>query len=317
MSFKIVSTGSYVPEKVLTNAELATMVETTDEWITQRVGIKERHISTQENTSDMAYKAAVNALDASGTPAGALDMIICATITAENKAPNLACALQKKLGASCPAMDVNCACSSFIYALDVAAGFFARGKAERILVVGAERISGIVDWKDRSTCVIFGDGAGAVLLEKGDNYLSSRLSASGNDDIICIPNHIGTSPFYMGKQDEPVIRMNGQETFKFAVKSMCRDLEAVAAEAGIKPENLDWIVPHQANVRIIDFAQKKLGIPAAKFCVDIEKFGNTSSASIPIVLDRMNRDGRFKSGDLVALCAFGGGLSSAACILRW
>jgi len=313
----IVSTGSYVPEKILTNAELATMVDTSDEWITQRVGIKERHISTSESTSDMAFMAASRALKAACIPAGAVDMIICATITAESKAPNLACSLQKKLGAGCPAMDVNCACSSFIYALDTAAGFFERNRVERILVVGAERISGILDWKDRSTCVIFGDGAGAVLLEKGDNYLSSRLCASGNDEIIYIPSFIGTSPFYNTKPEEPVIQMNGQETFKFAIKSICRDLEAVASDAGIKLDDIDWIVPHQANSRIIEYAQKILGIPAGKFCVEIEKIGNTSSASIPIVLDGMNSDGRFKRGDLVAMCAFGGGLSSAACILRW
>ena len=317
MSFRIVSTGSYVPEKVLTNAELSAMVDTSDEWITQRVGIKERHISTTESTSDMAFRAASAALEAASVPASALDMIICATITAENKAPNLACSLQKKLGASCSAMDMNCACSSFIYALDTAAGFFERGKARRILVVGAERISSIVDWKDRSTCVIFGDGAGAVLLEKGENYLASRLCASGNDEIICIPNFAGTSPFYKGYMSDPVIHMNGQETFKFAIKSMCRDLENVASDIGIKLGDIDWVVPHQANSRIIEYAQKKLGIPVEKFCIEIEKFGNTSSASIPIVLDRMNRDGRFRSGDLIAMCAFGGGLSSAACILRW
>ena len=270
-----------------------------------------------EPTSEMAYKASKRALDAAGVTADQVDMIICASITAEYKSPNVACMVQKKLGATCPAMDINCACSAFIYALDTAAGFFARGKAQKILVVGAERLSGIVDWSHRSTCVIFGDGAGAVLLEKGDNYLSSKLNSTGDNDIIRIPNYGGDSPFYKGIIEKPVINMNGQETFKFAVKAICRDITDVAQMAGIQVEDISWVVPHQANSRIIDFARKKLPIPADRFYINIERFGNTSSASIPIALDELNNKGCFKRGELLALCAFGGGLSSAACIIRW
>ncbi len=317
MSFKVLSTGSYVPDRILDNDELSRMVETNDEWITQRVGIKQRRISVDEPTSEMAYKASKRALDAAGVTADQVDMIICASITAEYKSPNVACMVQKKLGATCPAMDINCACSAFIYALDTAAGFFARGKAQKILVVGAERLSGIVDWSHRSTCVIFGDGAGAVLLEKGDNYLSSKLNSTGDNDIIRIPNYGGDSPFYKGIIEKPVINMNGQETFKFAVKAICRDITDVAQMAGIQVEDISWVVPHQANSRIIDFARKKLPIPADRFYINIERFGNTSSASIPIALDELNNKGCFKRGELLALCAFGGGLSSAACIIRW
>lgn len=317
MSFKVLSTGSYVPDRILDNDELSRMVETNDEWITQRVGIKQRRISVDEPTSEMAYKASKRALDAAGVTADQVDMIICASITAEYKSPNVACMVQKKLGATCPAMDINCACSAFIYALDTAAGFFARGKAQKILVVGAERLSGIIDWSHRSTCVIFGDGAGAVLLEKGDNYLSSKLNSTGDNDIIRIPNYGGDSPFYKGIIEKPVINMNGQETFKFAVKAICRDITDVAQMAGIQVEDISWVVPHQANSRIIDFARKKLPIPADRFYINIERFGNTSSASIPIALDELNNKGCFKRGELLALCAFGGGLSSAACIIRW
>ncbi len=317
MSFRIVSTGSYVPENTIDNFALSEIMDTNDEWITQRVGIKERHISTDETTSDMAYQASLRALESGNTAPGEIDMIICATITAEHKSPNLACMVQKKLGASCPCLDVNCACSSFIYALDTAAGFFARRKVRKMLVIGAERISGIIDWNDRSTAVIFGDGAGAVLLEEGDNYLASRLTASGNDEIIRIPNYAGDSPFYKGVKEAPYIMMNGQETFKFAVKSMCRDIQDVAGQARIPVSDIDWVVPHQANSRIIDFAKKKLDIPQERFLMNINKFGNTSSASIPMMLDQLNSTGNLKRGDNVAMCAFGGGLSSAACIIRW
>lgn len=317
MSFRIISTGSYVPEKIVTNDDLAGMVDTSDEWITQRVGVKKRHIATSETTSDLAYKAAEKALKNGGTSPGEIDMIICATITAEYKAPNLACMVQKQIGASCPAMDINSACSSFIFALDTAAGFFSRGKAKKILIIGAERISGILDWSDRGTCIIFGDGAGAALLGEGENFLSAKLFTKGDNEIIRIPNFAGSSPFYTGVSETPYIRMKGQETFKFAVNAMCRDLREAAAEAGIKESEIDWVVPHQANNRIIEFAKKKLDIPGERFCRNIENYGNTSSASIAIMLDELNQSGKLKRGDIVALCAFGGGLSSAACILKW
>lgn len=306
-SFRILSTGSYAPDNIVTNSQLSEMLDTTDQWIQQRVGICQRHISVSETTSDMAAKAAENALQNSGVRPEDLDMIICATITAEYRSPNLACMVQKKLGASCPAMDVNCACSSFIYALDTAAGFFARGTVRHILVVGAERLSSIVDWKDRSTAVIFGDGAGAVLLGTGDNYLASVLNAAGNDEIIKIPD----------QPENSFISMKGQETFQFAVKSICADLQTVIKKAGLQPEDIDYIIPHQANSRIIEFAQKRLNIPAEKFCMNIKNYGNTSSASIPMLLDELNRSGKLEQGDKIALCAFGGGLSSGACIITW
>ncbi|UOO38620.1 ketoacyl-ACP synthase III [Oscillospiraceae bacterium CM] len=317
MSFKILGTGHYVPERVLTNDEMSTMVETSDEWIAQRVGIRERRVCTTETASELAFKAAEKALEMSGVKPEELDMILCATISADDASPSMACMVQNLLGASCPAMDISAACSGFIYMLDTAAGFFARGKVKKMLVVGAERLSRLVDWTDRNTCVIFADGAGAAVLGAGDNYLSSKLFAKGGDTVIKIPNYQGTSPFYQVESPSPYIKMNGQETFKFAVNAMAGDLAEVIESAGITQSDIAWVIPHQANLRIIDAAGRKLDIPAERFAKNIEKYGNTSAASIPILIDELHRDGQFKNGDYIALCSFGGGLSSAACVIRW
>lgn len=317
MSFKILGTGHYMPERVVTNDELSTMVETSDEWIAQRVGIRERRVCTTETAADLAFNAASAALEMSGTSALELDMILCATISADNASPSMACAIQNKLGATCPAMDISAACSGFIYTLDVAAGYFARKKAKKILVIGAERLSRMLDWTDRNTCVIFADGAGAMVLGEGDAYLASKLNAKGGDTVIKIPNHGGYSPFSEIEVTEPFIHMNGQETFKFAVNSMVNDLIYVINEAGLKQSDVDWVIPHQANLRILDAAGRKLDIDNEKFCKNIEDHGNTSSATIPILIDELNRQGRFKDGDILAMSAFGGGLTSAACVIRW
>jgi 3-oxoacyl-[acyl-carrier-protein] synthase-3 len=214
-------------------------------------------------------------------------------------------------------MGINAACSAFLYMLDTAAGFFARRRAKKMLVIGAERMSRLLDWEDRSTCVIFGDGAGAMLLGEGDNYLASKLFAQGNEHVIHIPNPIGKSPFYRNEQKKPFVHMEGQETFKFAVNALCTDVREVVERAGLKQSDVSFVIPHQANVRIIDAAKKRLRIPPERFYVNIDRYGNTSAASIPLALDELNRAGRLHEGDLLALCAFGGGLSSAACILRW
>jgi 3-oxoacyl-[acyl-carrier-protein] synthase-3 len=244
-------------------------------------------------------------------------MILCATVSADNASPSLACMTQNLLGATCPALDVNGACSGFIYALDTAAGFFARKKVKKMLVVGGERLSRLVDWTDRNTCVIFGDGAGAVVLAEGDAYLSSKLITRGGDNVIRIPLFEGQSRFSTREARNPYIYMNGQETFKFAVNAMVGNLTEVIGNAGLKQSDIAWVIPHQANARIIDAASRKLEIPAERFGKNIEKYGNTSAASIPILLDELNRAGRFKKGDHLAFVAFGGGLTSAACVIRW
>lgn len=317
MSFCVLGTGSYVPPKVVTNDDLTAFLETSDEWIRERTGIQQRHVCQTESTCDLAYLAAQAALEQSGVKPEELDMILCATISGDFATPSVACVVQERLGAVCPAMDLNAACSGFLFLLDTAAGFFARGKAKKMLVIGAERISRLLDWDDRSTCVIFGDGAGAMVLGEGDRYLASHLHSKGDDEVIRTPVFEGKSPFNQRKQENPYIHMKGQETFRFAVNAMTHDLKNLIAQAGFTEEEIDWVIPHQANIRIIDAARKRLHISPERFCVNIDRYGNTSAASIPMMIDELNRSGKLNRGDLLALCAFGGGLSSAACILRW
>ena len=315
MSFRIIGTGSFLPARAVNNDEMSRFFDTSDEWITQRVGIKERRFCATETTADLAYGASAAAFEMAGIAADELDMIICATVSADNLAPSLACSLQQMLGADCPAMDINAACSGFIYALDVAAGFFCRG-AKKILVVGEERLSQIIDWTDRGTAVIFADGAGAMVLESGDAYLASKLYARGGDTVLNIPAYSGESIFYKNEAKKPFVRMNGQETFKFAVKAMCTDLVDVTEAAGLALDDLNWIIPHQANIRIIDTAVRKLGIPPERCLSNISKVGNTSAASVPILTDELFRSGNLRDGDIIAMCSFGAGLTSAACVIR-
>ena len=316
--FHIIGTGMYVPERIVTNDELSTMVDTNDEWIKQRVGIAERRISTEEWTSDMAYKAALAALENANCTPEDIDYIITATVSGEYVSPSTACMVQKLLGATCPALEVNAACSAFLFLLETAAGLFARNKAKKILVIGAERLSGIMDWNDRGTCIIFGDGAGAAVLESGvDGYLDSVVTVQGNDEVITIPNFVGCSPFFTKEADTPYVHMMGQETFKYAVSSICNDVNTLLTQNNLTLDDIKYIVPHQANKRIIDFAAKRLKTAEDKFYMNIERYGNTSSASIPIALDELNRDGKLQHGDYIILTAFGGGLANAACLIRW
>lgn len=319
MSFRILGTGSFAPEKVLTNEDLSRMVDTSDEWITKRVGVKQRHVCTTETTTDMGVEAARRALESSGIKPEELDMIIAASITADTISPGLAGMVQNRLGAgSCPCFDINAACPGFVFALDVAAGFFARKKVRKVLVVSAERMSGMIDWTDRSTCVIFGDGAGAAVLGEGDSYLTSVLTTKGGEDVISIPTKWDNSPFFEKELRKNVVYMQGQETYKFAVTSMVRDIRQVLEEAGVSPEEVKAVIPHQANYRIINEARRRLPeIAPEKFLINIDRYGNTSSASEPILLDEANRQGLLQRGDYVVLTAFGGGLSTGCCLLRW
>ena len=317
MSFTILGTGMYVPQRVVTNDDLSLLVDTNDEWIRKRVGIERRHVSVSETTSEMGCIAARRALDNAGVRPEELDLILAATVSGEYVSPSVSCMIQHGLGVQCPAYDINAACPAFIFLLETAAGFFARKKAKKVLVVGAERLSGIVDWTDRGTCVIFGDGAGAAVLGEGDGYLDSILTVSGGDDVIKIPHYEGDSPFYQRRGEKPYIHMKGQETFKYAVTAMGTDITELMTRNGLTAEDIRYIVPHQANKRIIDLAAKRTGIPVEKFAVNIQKYGNTSSASVPIMLDELNREGKLNRGDLLILSAFGGGLANAACLLRW
>lgn len=318
MSFRILGTGSFLPQKVLTNDDLSHMVETSDEWITKRVGVKERRVCTTETNTDMGVAAALAALEDSGVKPEELDLIIGATISADTISPGLAGMVQNRIGATCPCFDMNAACPGFLFALEVADGFFVKKTVKKVLVVSAERMSGLIDWTDRSTCVIFGDGAGAAVLGEGDSYLASELHTAGGDDVISIPTWWDNSPFYEQELKQNKVNMAGQETYKFAVSSMVRDIQSVMAKAGITGEQVKAVIPHQANYRIINEARRRLPeIAPEKFLINIQRCGNTSSASEPILLDEANRQGLLQPGDYVVLSAFGGGLSSAASVVRW
>lgn len=318
MSFDILGTGSFAPGRIVGNEELSTLVETSDEWIMKRIGVKQRHVCTTESTLDLAVEAAKKALDDAGVNAEELDMIIASSVSQDTSSPGVACMVQNKLGAVCPCFDISAACSGFLFLLDTAAGFFERKTVKKILLVSAERMSGVVDWTDRSTCCIFGDGAGAVVLGEGCGYKASQLNTQGGDDVIQIPVKSNNSPFYKKEFLKPVVHMKGQETYKFAITSMVRDIRAVLEKANLKSEDVALVIPHQANYRIINEARKKLPeIDKYKFCVNIDRYGNTSSASVPILLDEMCKAGKIKRGDYIVLAAFGGGLSSASCVIRW
>lgn len=318
MSFQILGTGSFLPQKVLTNEDLSRMVDTSDEWIQKRVGVKERHVCTTESNTDMAAEAAARALEAAGTDASELDLIIGTSVSADSISPGMASMVQNRLGAKCPAFDINAACPGFLFGLEIASGFFAKGAVKRVLVVSSERMSGLIDWTDRSTCCIFGDGAGAAVLGPGESYLASELHTQGGNDVIDIPTGWGNSPFYQVEQGKSCVHMKGQETYKFAVTSMVNDIRSVMEKAGVSGEQVAAVIPHQANLRIINEAARRLPeIAQERFLVNIQETGNTSSASEPILLDKAVRSGQIKRGDYVVMAAFGGGLSSAACIIKW
>lgn len=316
MSFRIIGTGSAVPACRITNDDLSRLVDTNDEWITTRTGIRERPILTTESVTEIAVAAARNALENSGISPADLDYIICPTLGGDYMTPSLACVVQMELQANCPAVDVNGACSGFLYALDVADGVFARGKARYVLVLAAERLSRILDWSDRSTCVLFGDAAAAVVLEAGDALHYLEVTARGN---LCLasPFAPGSCPYTEPDTRKPGLLMKNREVYTFAVSTICSSLKKAAGETGIPMEETDYFFLHQANLRIIETARKKLGLPEEKFPVNIQKYGNTSSASIPLLLDEWNRAGKLKKGQHLVLCAFGAGLTTGLAALDW
>jgi 3-oxoacyl-[acyl-carrier-protein] synthase III len=318
MYSRVVGTGSYLPEKILTNHDLERMVDTSDEWIRTRTGIAQRHIAADnEMASDLALNASREAMEAAGVTAGDIDLIIVATTTPDVIFPSTACILQDKLGVrDCPAFDVQAVCSGFIYALATADLFIRAGKCRTALVVGTEIYSRILDWTDRSTCVLFGDGAGAVVLTQGDQpgILSSHLHADGSHSkILSAPGSICGGKV----QGKPFVMMEGNTVFKFAVKVLEDVVYEALAENTLRVSDIDWLIPHQANIRIILSTAKKLGIPMEKVVATVDRHGNTSAASIPLALDIAVRDGRIKSGQHVLLEGVGGGFTWGAVLLRW
>jgi len=318
MHSKIVGTGGYLPEKILTNHDIARMVDTSDEWIRSRTGIAQRHIAAdKEMASDLALNASRKAMEAAGVGADEIGLIIVATTTPDMVFPSTACILQDKLGIKgCPAFDVQAVCSGFIYALAMADMFIRAGKCRTALVVGAEIYSRILDWSDRGTCVLFGDGAGAVVLTQSDQpgILSSHLHADGSySKILAVPGNVCGGKV----QGKPFVIMEGNTVFKFAVKVLEEVALEALAENKLQASDIDWLIPHQANIRIISSTAKKLGVPMEKVVTTVDKHGNTSAASIPLALDIAVRDGRIQPGQHVLLEGVGGGFTWGAVLLKW
>lgn len=318
MYSRITGTGSYLPEKILTNLDLERMVDTSDEWIRTRTGITQRHIAAEDQVaSDLALYACQNAMQAAGVTSQDIDLIIVATTTPDMIFPSTACILQNKLGIeNCPAFDVQAVCSGFVYALATADMFVSSGKCRNALVVGSEIYSKILDWNDRSTCVLFGDGAGSVVLSQSDQpgILSTHLHASGShSNILSAPGSISGGKV----QGTPYINMEGNAVFKFAVKVLEEVVQEAVAKNNLQSTDIDWLIPHQANIRIIQSTARKLGLPMDKVVVAVDKHGNTSAASIPLALDMAVRDGRIQRDQLVLLEGVGGGFTWGAVLLRW
>lgn len=321
----ILGTGFYVPEKIMTNADLEKIVETSDEWIVERTGIKERRIAEDNQPmSDLALRAAKDALADAGVAAEDLDLIIVATLTSDRIIPSTACMIQNLLGAKhAAAFDLSAACSGFAYAASVAAQFIETGAYKKALVIGAETLSKYINWEDRNTCVLFGDGAGAAVLgqvEEGYGILSFDLGSDGSGgDAIQIPSSGSLMPVSKESIDQKLnlIHMNGRDVFKFAVKAMGKTVKNSLAKIDMPQDKIDWLVPHQANIRIIESAAKRLSMPMDKVIVNIHKYGNMSAACIPIALAEAAAAKRFKKGDIIALSGFGAGLTWASCIIRW
>ena len=324
MRARIVATGSYAPKKVLTNEELERLVDTDDSWIVERTGIKERRIAVEgETTSDLAYNASQQALERAGVGAGQLDLIRVATVTPDMFFPATACLLQDRLAAKAPSFDLSAGCAGFIYALAMADQAIRSGQANKVLVVGAEVLSRIINWQDRSTCVLFADGAGACLLaaEKGDRgILSTHLGSDGsNGRLIHIPGGGSAQPVTQESLDKGLhyIRMQGNETFKLAVRILADISLAALKHNNVDISELSLLIPHQANLRIISACAKRLRMPMERVYINVDRYGNTSSASIPLALDEAVQEGRIEEEALVLLASFGAGLSWGSALINW
>ena len=319
MYSRVTGTGSYLPDKILTNRELEQRVDTSHDWVVARTGIVQRHIADDADAcSDLALRASRRALDAAGLEAGDIELIVVATTTPDMIFPSTACILQGKLGIDngCPAFDVQAVCGGFVYALAMADLFVRAGKCRHALVVGSEIYSRILDWSDRNTCVLFGDGAGAVVLSAADapGILAHRLHADGRHaSKLAVPGSVCGGAV----TGRPFVVMEGQAVFKFAVKALGDIVEETIAEAGIEASRIDWLVPHQANIRIIESTAKRIGLSMEKVIVTVDRHANTSAASIPLALDAGVRDGRVRAGQHVLLEGIGGGFTWGAVLMRW
>jgi len=321
MYSRIIGTGRYLPEKVLSNRDLEKMVETSDQWIRERTGIERRHIAADgETTCDLCEHAARNAMEAAGVTPDDIDMIIVGTTTPDQIFPNVGCLLQERLGnRGVPAIGLEAACSGFIYGMSVADKFIRTGAAKRVLVVGAETLSRFIDWTDRSTCVLFGDGAGAVILEASDEpgIISTHIHADGSyKDLLYFPSGVSKG-FNDLKSGKDFVQMKGNEVFRVAVTTLGRIARETLEANNMSGDEIDWLIPHQANLRIIEATAKKLKMPMERVILTVQDHGNTSSASVPMALDVAVRDGRIQRGQTILLEAFGGGFTWGSALIRY
>ena len=314
---KILGTGSALPQKVVTNDDLAGFLDTSDEWISTRTGIRERRVLSVETLQSLAERAGRAALENAGVAPEDIDFVLVSTVQAETMSPALACDVQPALGLKCMGMDLNGGCTGFIAALAVAEGLIASGRAGRILVVSAEALSRFADWTDRSTCVLFGDAAGAAVVGEGEGIKDIRFASEPRRDVLCASTPPGNSPFAVDPAPAQYLKMQGQEVYKFAVSHSFRDIRDMLEAHALKPEDVDFYVLHQANMRILEGVRTRLKVDAARFPHNIERTGNTSSATVPVLLDELNRSGALKPGCRLILSAFGAGLCTGTALVEW
>jgi len=317
MSLKIIGTGRCLPEMQVENEHLSDFVDTSDEWIVSRTGINARRICRSETMTDLSSEAARIALAKAGIDAGSLDLIICATIAGDYITPSLACCVAGRLGATCHSLDINAACTGFISALSLAAAYFDSSRAEHILIVCAERITNITDWQDRATCVLFGDGAGACVLSKGGALKYLHLGVEGDASPLYMPTTTGNSPFSTADPAQKFLFMDGQAVFKFASRVMEAETRLALEVLNLAADDIDFYLIHQANRRILDYVRHKLRLPVEKLPMNLNRYGNTSAASIPILLDELLEDGAVQPGQTIFVSAFGAGLTFGAALLEW
>lgn len=314
---RIIGTGSMLPQKMVTNEQLSQFVETSDEWIRERTGIETRCVLSTESLEELATEAAKQALDDAGILPTQLDYIICSNMVNEYVIPSMASIVGGHIGSQCPAYDLNAACTGFLYAMDMAEALLQSGRAENILIISAEAPTRIVDWNDRRTCVLFGDGAAAVVVTRGNALRSIKVSSKSDKSVLYYRRSLEPTPFLIRDKNTGPLCMNGQEVFKSAVTSSLRDMQYVLKQANVNKDDVTYFVLHQANLRIIDFIKSHFGATDKQFPINVNRYGNTSSVSIPLLLDELNKNGKLRKGDLLVFSAFGAGFTSAACVIEW
>ena len=314
---RIIGTGSSLPSKIVTNQDISSFLDTSDEWIVPRTGIRSRHVISDERLEDLGASAALRALEDAGLEACDIDLFICSCVVSEHVTPGMSSLISSITGLRCPCIDINCACPGFVYAMDIAESYFLAGKVNNVLIVCAEEPTRMASWEDRCTCVLFGDGAGAAVFTTGDNVKAIKLYSDPDPGIICQKHSLIKTPYYTGQDEDTPLSLNGREVFRFAINTSLKGISDVLNESGKTKDEVDWFLVHQANLRIVDGIRNRLELPEEKFPVNIADHGNSSSASCPILLDECRRNNLFRRGDLLLFSAFGAGLLSAAALIEW